>query len=319
MNILRLKKSTSWGWHLILCGIGFPYPRVPTKSSKVWCRRFDGLHPDEVRLIIESQYEEFFGVKPNLDNPKTMSEKLCWIKLYYHDPLMTKCADKVCARHYFLEKFPDREDLLVRQLSVCDKWEDLEFEKFPDEFVLKSNWGSGAQIIVRDKKSFNPSSVAGKVRRWIDQRSNHYYNFFEWGYKNIIPKIVVEEFLNFKYKIEFFCFNGKPKFFWVVFNDKSLNTKANLYWLDGSKIPVISHYPNFDELFTKPKCYDEMLLVAEKLAGEFPFVRCDFYVTEKGYKFSELTFFHWAGYCDFSPTTWDLRFGDFIELPKKNM
>ena len=155
------------------------------------------------------------------------------------------------------------------------------------------------------------------MKRWTNKKSNHYYNFFEWGYKDILPKIIVEEFLDYEYKMEFFCFNGKPKFFWVVLNDKTTETKANMYWLDFSQIPVRNHYPNFYTPIEWPDFYDELVGCAEKLAGKFPFVRCDFYITKTGYKFSELTFFHWAGYSDFSPAIWDLRFGDFIELPKQ--
>ncbi len=315
MKIINVSKSASWGWHLSLFGIGLPYPRIPTKTSRAWKRRFEGLSNDEVRLIISEQYEGFLGYKPNLDSPKTMSEKLCWLKINYHNPLITKCADKVCARDYFLEHLPGRKDLLVKQLAVCDRWEEVPFPDLPESFVLKSNWGSGAQVIVTDKRSFDSSKIKSKVCRWLDRKSNQYYNFFEWGYKNIVPKIVVEEFLSYKYKMEFFCFNGEPKFFWVVLDDKTTKTKANLYWLDGSKIDVTSHYPNFGGKLEKPNCFDGMIGAAKKLAEEFPFVRCDFYVLEDGFRFSELTFYHWAGYCDFNPASLDRKFGDLIKLP----
>ena len=42
------------------------------------------------------------GYELDLENPKTFNEKLQWLKLYYHNPLMTKCADKYLAREYII-------------------------------------------------------------------------------------------------------------------------------------------------------------------------------------------------------------------------
>ena len=50
--------------------------------------------------IIKKQFIESLGYELNLENPQTFNEKLQWLKLYYHDPLMTKCADKYLAREY---------------------------------------------------------------------------------------------------------------------------------------------------------------------------------------------------------------------------
>ena len=149
----------------------------------------------------------------------------------------------------------------------------------------------------------------------MDPRRNHYYSFFEWGYKDIVPKIVVEEFLGFEYKLEFFCFQGQPRFFWIVLDDKTKATSANFYELDWRQIPVSDHYPNFSREIAKPNCYPEMLETARKLSKDFPFVRCDFYVTKNGYRFSEMTFYHWAGYCKMNPDEYDLIWGNMLELP----
>ena len=315
MKLIEVGNTYSWGWHLRVLGIGLPYPRFPTETSRLWKQRFDGLTKQELMTLISAQCHDCVGKRIDWDNPKTFGDKLNWLKVNYHNPLMTICADKVKARDFFLGQFPGREDLLVRQLGVYDAFDDIDFDFFPQSFVLKSNWGSGAQIIVRDKANFHPEKSRRVVSRWMAPHSNHYYSFFEWGYKNIEPKIVAEEFLSFDYKLEFLCFNGQPRFFWIVLDDKTRQTSANFYELDWTRIPVSNHYPNFSRDIKQPECYPEMLDTAQKLSAGFPFVRCDFYVTDNGYRFSEMTFYHWAGYNEIDPDKYDLIWGEMLELP----
>ena len=318
MRLIEIAKSCSWGLHLRVLGIGLPFPRIQTKVSRLWKRRFTSLSKEELTTLISAQFHDILGKEINWHEPKTFNDKLNWLKVNYHNPLMTVCADKVKARDFFLSKYPGREDLLVRQLGVYNRFEDIDIDSFPaDAFVLKSNWGSGAQLIVNNKSAFNRSAARKVANKWMAIRSNHYYDFFEWGYKNIEPKIVVESFLTFKYKLEFFCFNGEPRFFWIVLNDKTKNTKANFYNLDWTRIPLANHYPNFEESVDRPEKYEEMLEMARGLSAGFPFVRCDFYVTEHGFRFSEMTFYHWAGYCEFTPENYDSLWGDMLTLPEK--
>ena len=48
----------------------------------------------------ERSYEREKGVKPDLRNPKTYSEKLLYLKLHYRNPLQTLCADKYYVAEY---------------------------------------------------------------------------------------------------------------------------------------------------------------------------------------------------------------------------
>lgn len=304
---------------IYLCGKKILSYRSESKYDKIYAKRFDGLTRDELEYCVKEQYKKWHENYPDLINPKTFNEKLTWEKLYYNNPLMTICADKVKAREYYLEKTGDHEEHLVKQFGVYDNASEINYDVFPNKFVLKSNWGSGKQIIVNDKSSLDINKTNEIVQTWQNKRSNHYFCAFEYGYKNIEPKIVCEEFLDFEYKLEFFCFNGKPKFFWIVLNDKTDNTQANFYNLDWSKIPVENHYPNFNQDIVKPNCYENILDLATKLCGDFPFVRCDFYITKDSYRFSEMTFFHWGCSQQFEPAEYDEIFGSYMSLPKEKI
>ena len=295
----------------------FKPPRIPTKFDRLYAKRFDGLTDEQLKYCLVEQFKKNLGYEPNLDNPQTFNEKLTWEKLYYRNPLMTKCADKVCARDYFLEKVPDGEKYLVKQYGVYDSPDEIDFASLPNEFVLKSNWGSGCQIIVRDKSTFDIEKAKQEMVRWMKKESNHYFSSFETGYKDIVPKIVVEEFLNFEYKLEFFCFNGQPKFYWIVLNDKTSETQANFYDLEGKNLGIFNHYPNFSPDMPQPPYFKDMLNMAKTLCGDFPFVRCDFYKTKDSFRFSEMTFFHWGCSQNYEPAEWDKKIGDMMQLPNK--
>ena len=140
---------------------------------------------------IKKQFKEALGYELNLENPKTYNEKLQWLKLYYHNPLMTKCADKYLAREYIKEKIG--EEYLVPLIGVWDKVEDIDFNSLPKQFVLKVNWGSGQNIIVKDKSKLNIEETKNKLNGWLKPFSNHYYYSYEWQYKDIEPKIICEK------------------------------------------------------------------------------------------------------------------------------
>lgn len=106
--------------------------------------------PDKYMLII--QYWLKFGRLLNLDKPKRFTEKIQWYKLYYRDPLMTKCTDKYEVRQYIKTK--QLGEILNEVYGVFEDVSKINFENFPEKFVLKSTNGGGGNdiIICKDKK-----------------------------------------------------------------------------------------------------------------------------------------------------------------------
>ena len=58
------------------------------------CREFyyKNLVSDE--QFIRREFKKRLGREVELDNPVKFNDKLQWPKLYWYDPLATKCADK---------------------------------------------------------------------------------------------------------------------------------------------------------------------------------------------------------------------------------
>lgn len=288
-----------------------------SKLEKLLARKYDpNLSLDDKKYIIEHQFEQAVGYKPNIDNPRSFNEKMQWLKLYNEDPLLTKCADKYLVREYVKEKIG--EEYLIPLLGVWDSPDEIDFDKLPNQFVLKVNWGSGQNIIVKDKAKLNIEETKAKLREWLKPHSNHYYFGFEWCYKNIQPKIIAEKYIEqidgnlLDYKI--FCNNGNPSFLFVGI-DRHKDLKFNFYDLDFNLLPFKQHYDVSNKKIQKPECFQEMLNVAKKLSKDFLHARIDLFLIGNKIYFGEITFYHFNGMEPFEPVEWDYKLGEMLTLP----
>jgi hypothetical protein len=148
-------------------------------------------------------------------------------------------------------------------------------------------------------------------------QQNLYYKGREYPYKNIIPRIIIEELLidDNKYVLDykFFCFHGKVKFCKVDFG-RFIEHHANYYstsweFIDfGERIcpPIKEHY------IPKPLNLEQMIQICEKLSKDFPFVRIDLYNIKNTIKFGEITFFPASGFGKFIPENADFIIGEML-------
>ena len=93
------------------------------------------------KLFLQIYYFAKFKKLCNFKNPKTFSEKLQWIKLYDHNPKYTNMVDKFEAKKY-VSKIIGRE-YIIPTLGVYDSFDNIDFDKLPNQFVLKCTHDSG--------------------------------------------------------------------------------------------------------------------------------------------------------------------------------
>lgn len=283
--------------------------------------RFKILHffrfiPD--KTMIKLQYRIKLGRMPNIDKPRRFTEKLQWYKLYYRNPLMTTAADKYEVRNYVKSK--GLGSILNQLYAVYSNVEDIEIDSLPAKFVMKTTNGSGTNLICTNKSDLSIDKLKKHFKQWLSR--DIFASGREWSYKNIKPRIIVEELLESKdnkfhgindYK--FLCFNGKAKYI-VLDVDRHIEHKRNIYDIDWNLIDVTTDHPNIKEKVEKPESLDEMINIANKLAEDFPFVRVDLYWVNQKVYFGELTFYPWTGYVQFSPDEFDYALGEMFRLPK---
>src|SRR5688572_11257924 len=96
--------------------------------------------------FIKRRFKRNMGYELDLNNPKTLNEKINWLKLYCRDDLHTQCADKYAVRSYIKEKLGD--EYLVPLILMTKDVKDLNPGRLPDEpFIIKTNHDSGGGIV----------------------------------------------------------------------------------------------------------------------------------------------------------------------------
>lgn len=279
------------------------------------------LTDTRIREIASQIFLEKVGYTPNFDEPKTMNEKIFWYKFNYHDPLVTVCCDKFAVKEYVAQTIGDTH--IVPTLKHWEHPDDIDFTDLPDSFVLKVNWSSGYNIIVKDKSLLNQKEARLQLCEWMQPQKNSYYQTFNWGYKNMKPIAYAEEYIEQTadqvYDYKFFCCNGSPQF-WFIATDRHSGGQLTHDFFD-----MHFNHINFDYggrahanfKLQKPKFFSEMVAAAKKLSAPFPFVRVDFYETEYQFFVGEMTFYPGGGILPFDPVEWDYQMGQYIPIPNK--
>lgn len=275
----------------------------------------------------KKMYKKKYNKKLNLDNPITFDEKLWWLKINYHNPLMTLCVDKFWVREYV--KLCGYENILNELYAVYDNVEDIDFSTFKDDKVfIKCNHRSGSNIIYYKNNPFDVKQFKKKFKKALN--SNYYNVYREWPYKHVKPLIICEKVLTTEEKggiadYRMLCFNGKLKYVLVdvdvcaVDGSHADNSKINVYDKDLNLMKDYKfNIDNFEkERIEKPKNYDKMVEIAETLSKPFPHARVDLYNISGRIIFGEITFFHRAGFNpDITPKSFDKELADFIDIDK---
>ena len=270
--------------------------------------------PDD--LFLKKEFKLRMGKKLNLDNPRTFNEKLQWLKIHNRKPEYTVMVDKYAAKQYVADRIG--EEYIIPTLGVWNHFDDIDFDSLPNQFVLKCTHDSGGLAICKDKLTFDKEAAKKKIEHYLKRK--YYYIHREWPYKNVQPRIIVEKYMSDDINKELndyklMCFNGKVKATFVCTNRFSENgLNVTFYDTDWNRLPFERHYPASKVEIEKPKTYDEMVKLAERLAENIPFVRVDFYEVKGKIYFGELTFFPGSGFEEFVPEKWDKTLGDWIEI-----
>ncbi|WP_096156437.1 ATP-grasp fold amidoligase family protein [Bacillus sp. FJAT-45066] len=258
------------------------------------------------------------GKKLDIDSPKTYNEKIQWLKLNDRNPNYSKYVDKYEVRKYIAEKIG--EVYLIPLIGVWDSIDDVNFEKLPKEFVLKSTHDSGGVVVCKDKQCLDIKKAKEKIRTSLNR--NYFWGQREWIYKDIKPRVIAEKYMVDKIDKElrdykFFCFNGEVKAMFVA-SDRGIDTRFDFFDMDFNHMPFMQHYPNAEKPIKKPKNFNEMKSLAQKLSKGFPHVRVDFYDVNGKVYFGELTFYHFSGWEKFEPECYDKYFGDWLDITELN-
>ena len=290
---------------------------------------------------------------------KTFNQKIQWIKLYGITDLMRKCTDKVLVREYVSEKIGSEylkpaiqiiyncspstggrgrgEGIALATKDVSTCFDQIDFDKLPDSFVIKCNHGCKWHYIIKNKEKYLSNKKLVEITKrqitgWLEQE---FWAFggFEMQYKNLKPKIIIEPLLRDEIninprEIEIYCFNGIPK---IYVNVKyGIKREITFYNEDFSFSDLILHPDGNNEI--KKEEPDDLLKHAVELSrilclknpspqpsparGEgaiFNFVRTDWLIYKNKLYFNELTFTPYSGFIKFDKK-WNKKLGSWLEI-----
>lgn len=267
----------------------------------------------------QRKYKKAFGRPFDLKNPKTLNEKIQWLKLTDRKEFHTVCADKLAVRDYW-KKYG--EEGLIPLYMHTNNPDEITYDSLPDvPCIVKCNSGSGSYEIIHDKNTVNFKELQKKCKRWL--AINYYYVSQEWQYKDIQPCIIVEKLLLDSkghipndYKLHFI--NGELQFIYCSVDREGENYRC-IYSPEWERMEMEWVAPKDHKGITgadipKPATFEQMLMIGKDVASNFRYVRVDFYDVEGKLYYGEITLHHGSGFDTFVPEKWDLYYGEKLKL-----
>ena len=259
-------------------------------------------------------YYNAFGKKLNLKNPKTFNEKIQWLIINSYGQREGRLADKYLVRDYVKSK--GLESILPKVYGVYDECEEINLNKLPDTFVLKTNHGSGTVFICDDKNKFNFEECKKKLSNLLAEDFSK--KTLEYHYHYIDPKIICEEYIKQDNKrnpddYKIYCFNGKAECI-LVCTEREEKLKLDYYDLNWNYLNYVPDKYKSKKNHPKPPKLKDMINIAEKLSKDFPFVRVDLYNVNGKIYFGELTFTPASGLIKYNTNEAQIYLGKLINL-----
>lgn len=294
---------------------------TPRRAEFFWAAEEKFTVRDKLWYLSQEFYE-VVGYFPNIKNPKSFNEKLHWLKLNYYNPAENICIDKCSVKDYVREKLG--EGFTIPLLGVYEDVNDIDFDVLPEKFVIKTPFDGGGlgMIVVDRKKGVDYDRLKYDINAMMPRWHSLYYRFLSRGYREIEPKILIEEYLPVRegkaIEYKMFCFHGEMKFCLADCDYFGRKPHRALYDRNFEQLPFKIGRIKYKPLAEKPANYDKMVELAEKLAADFPHVRVDFYDVNGKVYVGEMSFSSASGFGIFTPREWDFKIGEYLDLNKLN-
>ena len=273
------------------------------------------------KLYLDLQFYESFHRFPNWKNPKTFNEKIQWLKLYDRNPKYVSLVDKFAVKQIVAGKIGVEH--IIPTIGVWDKAEDIEWDKLPDKFVLKTTHGGGNNgvIVCKDKSTLDKAAVIKRLSEGLKHDSAAYGR--EWVYRDVKRRIIAEQYIDPSPNVEdlpdykWYCFNGEPKYCQVIQNRSTTETIDffDSEWNHQEFVGLNPAAVHATVPPSRPSNLDTQVKIARKLSKGMSYSRIDLYDTGDKTYFGEVTLFPNSGLGTFTPERYNELLGQLIVLP----
>lgn len=240
-------------------------------------------------LFFKLAYFHNRGRFPNLSKPKDISEILIKRVVDGSVNSIYYLADKYLVRDFIIKK--GYSELLTPLIGVYSSSDEINFEKLPERFAIKLNYGAGMNIICKKKNELDLIETKSKLNKWINREA---YSNSERHYNLIQRKIIIEEFIDdgnggFPTDYKFMCINGKVFCILACSLRESGHTSYAPFDLNWNYLKDYDRYGRASNYIPKPKNLSEMIRIAEDLSQDFEVIRVDLYSNGSKIWFGEMT------------------------------
>lgn len=274
------------------------------------------------REFISQIFDKAHGYSMDFSNPKSLNQKLQWIKLNDKRELFVQHADKIEVREFIREYIGD--EYVIPLYGVYDDFSDIPLGKLPLPCIIKTNHDSGNYVIVRSLNAINWKKVKYDFK-WA-LRIDYYWFQREWQYQKIHRRILVEQLLSDETgripdDFKFNCFNGKVEFIYVA-NDREGENRRFIFNKEWELLPFSwgskwKKKSTMDSIPSIPQNLDQMIAIAEKIAQYYLYVRVDLYSLNNRIYVGEITHTHGGGFDRIYPREWDFELGEKLKIGKE--
>lgn len=263
------------------------------------------------KLYLKRRFKNRLGYDLNFDEcPKTFNQKIQFRKIFDNNPLYSVCSSKLSVRNYVNQQIGEK--FLVPLHLVTDELREEDWEKLPNQCVIKATHNSGPVQIVLDKENTNKTKLLKEINRQLTQKYGPIS--LQGSYDDIPPMVIVETLLKTEQggipeDYKFHCFNqGNDIFIQIDTGRYSTHTQDffDENWVNLNLEVLVSNSVNPP---SKPADLLHLVEIARKLSADFDYVRVDLYNVESKIFFGELTFCPWGGLTKFKPFEWDEKWG----------
>lgn len=283
---------------------------------------YTNIIPDSIYL--KKLYRKRENAELDLRNPKSLNEKLQWLKLNNRKHKYTVMADKYLAREFIKMEltqngFKENLDFYFPKLiGVWNQVDEIDFGTLPEKFVLKCNHDNGV-VFCRDKERFNVDEAKSFLEFHINLP--YYKKNREWPYKDITRRIICEELLEPSDGTEFvdykfYAYGGEIRYFMYSLGEKTNHCRNHKFDINGNSIDYLfKDNPTVDlSEVNLPSNLNLMVKMANVLCEDEPHVRIDMYNIDGRIYMGEITFYSGGGFINIQNKEYSDKLASYIDI-----
>lgn len=293
--------------------------KIVGELSRQMYRMMARVHP---KWNCERRFFKAFNRPIDWENPKTIDEKIMWLKRFYYpkSELIRRVVDKYLVLDYVREC--GCGGIIKECYGAWDSVEDIPFDALPDAFALKITAGCGSHIFCRDKSRLDIERIKKTLRK--NMKKKDYLDFAEMQMVPLRQRVMCERLIKtppglMPVDIKIHCFHGEPLQIMYCY-DRDETGFARFLFADADWNMEPGYTTNkTDSPPPRPRSLDRMLDYARKLAKPFPFVRVDFFEEEGEPVFGELTFTPCGGTIYYLSEEGHRELGKFLDISRVDL